>query len=330
MFLSRFYNLHGLSLVVEAETIEVISKVDAILSPFASNPARKPNCFISINSGYSVKHDPLPSARVLWDGELPDGIHVTYLQDKTLRRLELRGLSLACFDLSSCHAEISVKPGAEWCLVSGSIIPILTEFLRQADHHMIHAATLLMNTGSDRALIISGASGRGKTTTSLALVNSGMKLVSDDISFITGVGISPSSPRIWGLTPLLKVCRPTLELLPWIGDLGSPSIEGSHEVYFDPGIVRRTETCSSTRPDTIIFLEGRNTKDHRIKPLDRVAALSLLARENVSVIDRRGEGPSGKALKALANLVGSCKCFTLSASPRLETLYECLSPFLVN
>ena len=82
------------------------------------------------------------------------------------------------------------------------------------------------------------------------------------------------------------------------------------------------------KPGAIIFLGERNAEDHQIKPLSPVAALSLLARENISAIDRRGSGPSGKSFKALANLVGHCKCFALSASPRLETLYESLAPLL--
>ena len=308
--------------------MEAIREVDTLLSAFSSDLEKGPNCFISICPDYSEEHEFLPSIRVLWDGDLPEGIHLTYCGDETRRWIKLHGLSLACFDLASCRAEISFKPGGEWCLISGNILPILAEFLRQADHHMIHAATLLMNAHSDRAVVISGACGTGKTTSALALTHSGMQIVSDDISFITGVGISPNSPRIWGLLARLKVCRPSLELLPWIKGLGSPSIEGNEDVYFDPRVVRATGACSSIKPGAIIFLEERNSQEHRIKPLDRIAALSALASENISPIDRRGTGPSGKSFKAFANLVGKCKCFTLSASPRLETLYESLSPFL--
>jgi hypothetical protein len=308
--------------------MEAIREVDTLLSAFANWLEKEPDFFISINSDYSEEHEFAASVPILWDGELPERVHATYCGDENRRWLKLHGLSLAHFDLVSCRAEISFKPGAERCLISGNILPILAEFLRQADHHFVHAATLLMNAQSDRAVVIAGASGMGKTTAALALANSGMELVSDDISFITGVGISPDSPRIWGLLPRLKVCRPSLELLPWIKGLGSPSIEGDDGVYFDPGVVRATGACSSVKPDAIIFLEERNTEEHRIKPLNRIAALSALASENISPINRRGTGPSGRSFKALANLVGKCKCFSLSASPRLETLYESLSPFL--
>lgn len=328
MLLPRSYNIHGLSLLVEATAREAILEVDTLLSPFSSDLGQGPNCFISIRPDYSEEHEFLPSGRVLWDGELPEGIHATYCGDETLRCINLQGVSLACFDLASCCAEISFKPGAEWCLISGNILPILAEFLRKVDHHMIHAVTLLMNVHRDRAVVISGTGGTGKTTTALALANSGMKLVSDDISFITGVEISQGSPRIWGVLPRLKVCRPCLELLPWIKGLGPPSIEGSHEVYFNSAVVRATGARSSLRPGAIIFLGERNAEDHQIEPLSQIAALGLLARENLSAIDRRGNGPSGKSFKALAKLVGSCKCFMLSASPRLETLYGSLSPFL--
>ncbi len=328
MFLSRSYDLHGLRLIVEATVMEAVREVDMLLSSFANGLEKEPNFFISINQDYSEEHEFAASVPILWDGELPERVHATYCGDENRRWLKLHGLSLAHFDLVSCRAEISFKPGAERCLTTGNILPILAEFLRQADHHFVHAATLLSSAESDRAIVIAGSSGSGKTTAALALVNSGMNLVSDDISFITGVGISPNSPRIWGLMARLKVCRSSLELLPWIKGLGSPSIEGNEDVYFDPRVVRATGACSSIKPGAIIFLEERNSQEHRIKPLDRIAALSALASENISPIDRRGTGPSGKSFKAFANLVGKCKCFTLSASPRLETLYESLSPFL--
>ncbi len=244
---SASYNIHGLSLLVEAMAMDVIREVDTLLCPFSETLRKRPDCLISISAAYSAKHEFLPPGRLLWDGKLPEGIHATYRGDETRRCIELHGLSFACFDLSACHAEISFKPGAEWCLLSGNILPILAEFLRQVDYHMVHAATLLVNSSSDRAIVISGAGGTGKTTTALALANSGMKLVGDDISFITGVANSRSSPEIWGLLPRLKLCRPSLELLPWIKDLGPPSLEGSNEVYFDPGTVRATGAGSSLR-----------------------------------------------------------------------------------
>lgn len=329
MVLSRSYNLHGLSLVVEARAMEVVREVDALLHSFAGQ-AKRSSYLICIEADYLEKREFRSTAPVLWDGELPQDIHATYRGDKTRRELELHGLSLARFDLASRRAQISIKPGAERSLVSGGFIPVLVEFLRQVDHHMIHAATLLIHGAEDRGLLISGASGAGKTTASLALVNSGMRLLSDDISFVTGIGSDAGSPRIWGLLPRLKVCRPSMELLPWIKSIAPPKKEGSREVYFEPATLRRTEAYSPVRPDSIVFLEERNAKEHRIWPLDRFSALSRLAKENISVIDRRGEGPSGKGLKAFASLVGSCKCFSLSASPRLETLYESLSPFLIN
>jgi len=308
--------------------MEAVKEVDTLLSAFPSDLEQEAHCLISISPDYSEEHEFIPPARVLWDGDLPEGIRATCCGDETLRWIKLHGLSVARVDLAACHAEISFKRGAEWCLISGNIIPILAEFLRQVDHHMIHAATLQMNAHSDRAIVISGAGGKGKTTTALALANSGMKLVSDDISFVTGVGDSPNSPRIWGLLPRLKVCRPSLELLPWIKRLDLTGMEGIHEVYFNPAVVPRAEACCSIRPCAIIFLGERNADDHQIEPLGKVAALGFLARENISAIDRRGNGPSGKSFKALANLVGNCKCFMLSASPRLETLYDSLSPFL--
>ncbi len=198
MLLSGFYNIHGISILVEAIAMDVIREVDALLYPFARASEKRPDYTISISPTYPGNREFLPPGRVLWDGKLPDDIRATYWGDETRRCIKLHELSLACFDLATCHAEISFKPGAEWCLLSGSILPILAEFLRQADHHMIHAATLLVNSSSDRAVVISGAGGAGKTTTSLALANSGMKIVSDDISFITGVGVSRSSPDTMG------------------------------------------------------------------------------------------------------------------------------------
>ncbi len=58
---------------------------------------------------------------------------------------------------------------------------MLCDLLARAGHYVFHAACLLAGKG---AVLVSGPSGIGKTTTALALAGQGMAMVTDDASFI--------------------------------------------------------------------------------------------------------------------------------------------------
>ena len=72
--------------------------------------------------------------------------------------------------------------------------------LTQRDNTVLHGTVLAKN---NRALIISGASGSGKSTTALSLISKGYKYLADDMAVIGGWSNFHVTPSY----PVQKVCR---------------------------------------------------------------------------------------------------------------------------
>jgi hypothetical protein len=76
------------------------------------------------------------------------------------------------------------------------------------------------------------------------------------------------------------------------------------------------------------LLEGRKTGNHRLSPLSRLAALTILTRENVRSVERRADGRDGRAFGVLAALVRQCPAYSISVGDRLGSLYDSVLPLL--
>ena len=211
----------------------------------------------------------------------PDGaeadvtLHVDYgafeavgPNDEDLWRLRLDGLADARVDVGRGKAELRVVPGEEASLYTCFIVPILCEFLHGVDQHVVHAASLAAGTrGAERAVLLAGESGAGKTTAALALAQSGMQLLADDASL---VGPSADGDTVvWGLPRPCKVHRRTLRLLPWLAELPHTPALTEDEVLIEPDRLPGGGRPVEARPGVVFLLEPRNDGEHRLTPVDR-------------------------------------------------------------
>jgi hypothetical protein len=220
-----------------------------------------------------------------------------------------------------------VNPNIKTGLLETCFLPVLCDYLGLTGHHVIHAASLcVQNDGQRRALIVSGMSGRGKTTLALALAGAGLGMMADDMTFYQPA--TENRPgQIWGIRTRCKVHTRTLELLPWLRDLpaGGASLNGERLV--DSRSLQPATTGLAAAPGVILFLNPRNSEAHRIEPVDRVTAITRLTRENIRAVDQRREALAGRAFEALTELVRSSRSFQASLCPRLEELPERLASF---
>lgn len=273
--------------------------------------------------------EPVPGMEEYWRGTLPDGTPAVCHRGASARETVLPGL--ARMRLTEQGADIRVAPGADGYLNLGCILPALCELLGRCGHHVIHAASLWGEVaGTRRALLLCGRGGLGKTTTALALARAGMQLLTDDATFLHFDGDAPETLRVWGLPRPCKVHRRTVELLPWLRPYTRAARAAGDEFMVELAALAGAGALAMAEPALLLFLEERNAEAHRLTPLDKVAAISRLANENVRAADPRAAGPAGEAFRALTTLVRRCRPCLLSVGPALGTLADAVVPLLAS
>jgi hypothetical protein len=192
---------------------------------------------------------------------------------------------------------------------------------------VVHAASL---SADDRAVLLAGPSGAGKTTTALALARSGMRLMADDASFVGRDGLAASSKTlaVWGLPRPCRVHKKTLAMMPWLDGIPRRRALLDAEFLIDVTTLSPNYIPRKAKPGLILFLDRRNRQGHRLRPVDKVTALIRLARENLRVISPAAHGPAGRTFEMLAELVEQSDTFALSVGPRLDTLFDKIVPLL--
>ncbi len=111
-----------------------------------------------------------------WRGTLPGGSRIIFRCGQRRRQIEVIDQAMAEVDLSEARAEFVVRPGAEACLMEACVLPWLCDILNDRGHYIIHAASLFLDRPPQRkAVLISGPSGRGKTTAGLGLAGAGLR-----------------------------------------------------------------------------------------------------------------------------------------------------------
>ena len=98
--------------------------------------------------------------------------------------------------------------------VSSVITPIFRELFARQGRALLHGAALMLPDG--RAALLLADSGGGKTTTALALLRSGCKLLADDLAVLDA---ADGRPRIWGIAEALNLTPQTLQFFPELRNL---------------------------------------------------------------------------------------------------------------
>jgi hypothetical protein len=323
------YNVHGMRLTAEAQSASLLAPIDAVLGPFA--------CTRSARGAFSFRlryGDPSSAApqglELFWEGMLPGGTELAYYTGQCVRRVRQPGRTDLHIDLDRRDACAVVARGFDQSVGYGCLVPVLTEFLPETAQQVVHGASLWMQEGRKRrAILMSGPAGSGKTTAALALAGAGVHLMTDDASVLTTrARRRTGAVVVWGLPRPCKVHRNTVRLLPWLRRLTLWAARAQEECLVKLADLADVEARREVEVGLVLWLGKRNRARHRVRKLAPVAALSLLARENLRAVDRRADGPAGRAFGLLAALVQQCPVYVLSAGPRPETLPEVVVPLL--
>ena len=232
---------------------------------------------------------------------------VLHFEDSGRLYVDVPGRARMLCDVERGHVVVSYvesAPEQAWYLSHPLFTIPLHVILKRQGLYMVHAATL---AHGGEGLLISGASGAGKTTMALALVRGGWEFLGDDTVFLAaeeGRWVGRAFPDEIDITPQTAGFFP--ELAPWAdpiqpGERPKRAVSAA-QVY---GIQPRW-ACP---PQVLVFPQSLQDGATRVEPLAPSEALIGLL-NNVLRTDRAG---SQGHLDALAGLVRQCDCYRIWA-----------------
>ncbi|MCP4662352.1 MAG: hypothetical protein GY856_43695, partial [bacterium] len=167
-----------------------------------------------------------------------------------------------------------------------------------ANRHLLHAASLAWNGGG---IILPGASGRGKTTLTLALVKHGFRFLSDDVACLDLV-----NKQVEPFPRSINLCRSGMAMLTALvgsAKVGAALAEGRWDIDdLFPG------SAGEARPlRWVVLLQGFGPRP-RLVPISKRQALWQALRLSHTPIRQPAH-----ALWSLSPLIDQANCYELTA-----------------
>jgi hypothetical protein len=188
--------------------------------------------------------------------------------------------------------------------------------LKRFERFPLHAAGLALN---GRGILIPGASGAGKSTTSVTLVRAGFDFLSDDTVFLTR-----DEGGIWvaGFPDEIDVTDNTVAMIPELGYLaGAALLPGRDKHSFRVEEVFKVTPLAGCRPEILLAPQVVAGSGTEVEPLNPSEALMALL-PNVLLTD---PAASQSHLDMLAELVQSMRCLRLLVGSDLDAAAACVA-----
>jgi hypothetical protein len=318
------YWINGFRLRIVADDAGMLASSESLLGRFrcASTDGSALRLRI-IRSDWPPQQTQAAGLRQVWQGVVPPNSYGTNSVAPDRRRIELRDRGRLDVDLARHEACLRLAPHSAETTVGYFLLPLVCEGLTRTGHFPLHAACLAVRIGDAwQSVLIVAPSGTGKSTASLALVDSGWKLMSDDISLLCR---QQGQANAWGLPRQCHVREGTRRLLPWLSDmkLRPTATAGTCDLPLESlGERAWSGPPIPLKCALVICLEQHNEQDHVLEPLDRATALMRVAEENVQPMEGVADRNAQQAFRTLAQLVRETPVCRLSAGPRLELLSD--------
>ena len=237
---------------------------------------------------------------LIMNAEFAD-FHVQLISSKYLRRVFRPQAFFSCDDripfkpLAVSHAFAMFEWGLNWCIET------------EANQYLMMHAAIIERDGL--AAILPAPPGSGKSTLTAALVNSGWRLLSDELTLIeprTGMAVPLARPinlKNQSIA-LIRDFVPTAVFGPVAQDTAKGSV--AHLKPPTSSVERFTERA---QPRWVIFPQFTAGANVSIKPYSKAAALLRLADH---AFNYSQYGVAG--FEVVAHLIDGCECYEFSYS----------------
>lgn len=219
--------------------------------------------------------------------------------------MEARGLSLSVADLHAHRLTVYVvhdRADATWSIQHFAVLPMVMEFLRLRGLYPIHGAALELK---GHALILPALPGSGKSTLSIALLRAGLRLLSDDMPFLTNDG-----GRVEALSfpEDINVCADGVSFFHELSFLAerSPNERDKHSFPADalfPGCL-----AERARPRLLVFPGIARTPTSLLQPMGKSEAFLALLEHSMPPANRK---LATAHFETMMDTAASCDCYRL-------------------
>ena len=312
------YDFCGAGLILEADEAAIAESFARGFGNFLSDTSKRfaqPPFLLRIGKGDQAVAAGPPLA---WSGAFPEGGEGRLFESEDRCVLDVTGACVVDIEPGLRKATVRLAADGMRRFMGSASMLVIDFVLLAGGQHLVHAACLTRPvTGG--AVLVCGPSGRGKTTTSIALARGGLGLMTDDASV---VDFGADRVRVWGLPRALKVHRHTAALMPWLapllGDWGEQDEQGVS--LRDIAAYVQIAHPSPEPLEAIILLGNRSAGGHSLARLSKSEALIEIAADNVAWFESGAPQRSATLFDALGRAVAAAPTYRLQAGADLDAL----------
>jgi hypothetical protein len=223
-------------------------------------------------------------------------------------------------DARGCGAGYLVHPEAMHLDVRISFLHFaVTELLKLRGLYTLHA-TALEKEG--RGVLIPGTSGRGKTTSCIALLRDGYRLLSDDHPLVRE---RDGELEILSFPVKIDVTDGTINFFPELLDAKERLHPGVRKRFFYTEDLYPGRTANHCEPCVILCPQVVDWPSSHLEPISRSRVLEELLREGMLVFDR---DVAARQFQTFSRLVAQTECYRLFFGEDVLDLPRLIDPLL--